>query len=1550
MSWRECLLPKQAKNKFPNEIFSRNHIRNFHKILNSREIMALQKLFTFSIFMCMYIAACSAQEKTDNSYIFTAPKSLHTRQTNQLQIIRFGCLEPSSLKVQLYVTKDYNSNETLAVTQVYKLEKGKKDSLLPFYVHFDGDDDYVYRGRIQINGTLCGKPISGSDEIHFSNSNDNIYIIQTDKPMYKPGQEVLFRVLKLDSSLRPSSKSNDSADVYVEDPKGTRLFQFLGVQLGKGMIQKKFLLADEPVKGSWRITVSSGKDTESTTFDVKEYRLPKFEVSINFPSFVLRNAKMIPVSVCAKYTYGKPVVGKLNLNTSLEIYSYQSSYDMTPILQQSVDLNGCYNYTVNVSQIDPKGYYTYRRIMVKANVIEKGTGIQINKTEYLQRSYSPLKLGFNTEENHGKFFKPGLPYRGKLTVSNPDGTPAAGESIEICADISRKRKIDIWLASREVRNCKNFTSDIKGIIKYVVGPQNADTVSVKLNARSLKYANANDVGNPSTSAFLDPFYSPSGNFMQLETINKAIPCGTQKDIKLLFTAKKSTHFKLTYQVLRLGKIVSSGTQDVNFNIEDDVSSKYENDNELINSSEVQVVPEPDESPSSSSEDDDSNENLCPSARDSRYVPPIGEVRIPLSVNASLSPSFTLLVFYVREDRETVADSQKIQVEKCFQNKVDLKFKDEVKQPGTPTSLKITSSPNSLCGIKVTDKSVSLLDSSDQLSQDKVFQLIEDLYDPGYYSSNLCYSNKPQPGLELSGKNANIRPTGYSSSYEDSYATFQEAGFVVISNLVLFSRPCVSSSGPSYYPGPGVAYAAAGPAGRPIQVAAAGTAPDARMSKIVIPLQSAVAVRSKFPDTWLFKMQMTDANGVFVAKETLPDTITEWDGRAVCINAQDGLGISNTTSIRGFQPFFISYTLPTSVIRGEEFVIVVSIFNYADAALPITVSLNKPVGFEVTSDLSKSDICIQPSTSESQSIKLKGTKVGSINITVQAQTSSSSKACGKIPTYDGLAKDAITQHLEVEPEGFAGGKTHSILFCPSDEKSKKFSKTYTLSVPKNVVPDSQRAYVDVTGNIMGPTMQNLNNLVSLPTGCGEQNMVKFTPNYLVLDYLTDIGKLTDSIKSNAIRNLNTGYQREMTFRHYDGSFSAFGENDPEGSMFLTAFVLRSFHEAKRYIYIDDNVLSRAQDWITGKQRDDGCFPNVGKIIDSGIQGGLENDNRNGTITAYVLAALLISDYQNQTVINKAVKCMQKNNPLNPYETFLYAYTLALDGNKGAVNSLVGQIQSFANTTDGVTYYMNPDGTKSLNVETDAYAVLANLKVGNSKSDILPLIRYLTKNLNPYGGFHSTQDTCVGLDALSKFAKIIFKDPVDISVSISGGLTENVKITEDNKLLVQRNKVSQVPSTLDITATGTGCGLIQTSLRYNSLTPPENNTFSLNLIGECTSTDCRQRRIVTVVKYLPQGKKSGMSLVQIKMISGTIAVQDSLDQITADRSNNILRTDIENNKVNIYLSEISNAGQQFSFDVQQIVHVYNPQPGKANVFDYYAPEFTSSTTYTFPQGPY
>ncbi len=71
----------------------------------------------------------------------------------------------------------------------------------------------------------------------------------------------------------------------------------------------------------------------------------------------------------------------------------------------------------------------------------------------------------------------------------------------------------------------------------------------------------------------------------------------------------------------------------------------------------------------------------------------------------------------------------------------------------------------------------------------------------------------------------------------------------------------------------------------------------------------------------------------------------------------------------------------------------------------------------------------------------------------------------------------------------------------------------------------------------------------------------------------------------------GYQRELTYRHGDGSFSAFGERDDSGSMWLTAFVVKSFAQARPYIFIDDADLQRSVDWFKSKQLENGCFPQV-----------------------------------------------------------------------------------------------------------------------------------------------------------------------------------------------------------------------------------------------------------------------------------------------------------------------------------------------------------------------
>lgn len=53
------------------------------------------------------------------------------------------------------------------------------------------------------------------------------------------------------------------------------------------------------------------------------------------------------------------------------------------------------------------------------------------------------------------------------------------------------------------------------------------------------------------------------------------------------------------------------------------------------------------------------------------------------------------------------------------------------------------------------------------------------------------------------------------------------------------------------------------------------------------------------------------------------------------------------------------------------------------------------------------------------------------------------------------------------------------------------------------------------------VQNLGRLVRQPSGCGEQNMVLFSPNIHVMKYLTAVGELTEGMKQKLTANMRTG---------------------------------------------------------------------------------------------------------------------------------------------------------------------------------------------------------------------------------------------------------------------------------------------------------------------------------------------------------------------------------------------------------------------------------------------
>ncbi|NWS65757.1 CD109 protein, partial [Crotophaga sulcirostris] len=1275
----------------------------------------------------------------------------------------------------------------------------------------------------------------------FSNRTSLMYMsksisvfIQTDKSMYKPGQDVMFRIVTVYPDLKPYEVT---LNIYIRDPRKKLIQQWLMEDGDLGVVSKKFQLSTNPPLGDWSIEVEVNGQVHYQRFKVMEYVLPKFDVMITAPLYYSLREEDVTGVVTAKYTYGKPVKGTITI-TCLSVSYWTNKRNITT----TMEINGSVNVTcnklmlqnLNADQSWHHGDSDYTEpIEIIAVVTESLTGVSQNSSTIIFPKQSDYFIEFM---DYSRVIKPSLNFIATLKVTRSDSNQLTAEERQNLVTITAQQS-DLLFHHSSLSHHENEATEERNLTVHVLNytvPENgiidiefpifSNTKTLRVQAEFL--SSRTDIG------VYDVFSSPSETYLQVKTKSQSIKAGKPFELSIE-SNKPVTEFH--YLVLSKEQIMAFGTK--------------------------------------------------------------AAKSFTLTAENSWAPSACILVFYVDELGVVVNDALTVPIQPVLDDKIKISWSKDKVKPSDKVSLKIsTTEPGSVIGLAVVDKSTKLLGESSDITEDSV------LHELNLYST-----------------------VQYFPLVRGSFGVFQKCSLWVSTDAIL-------EEDKEHFLYGGMI---------PIED---GFGDDMPVSKNGPPDFSNLYVRTHFPETWLWIDTKTRSDTDTTMEVTVPDTITSWVASAFVMSENGGLGVTTApVELEAFQPFFIFLNLPYSVIRGEQFILEVNIFNYLKEAAEVTVILDVNDAFEII--LTSNEI---NATEDQQSISVPSEDGKTVQFPIKP------KQLGEIPikvtAISSAASDAVIQKVLVKAEGLEQTYSQTVLLDLTENKPRAVSKTLDFTFPSDVVSGSERVQVTAVGDLLGPSINGLSSLIKMPYGCGEQNMINFAPNVYVLQYLTKTRQLREDIKSKAVAFMRKGYQRELLFQRDDGSFSAFGNEDPSGSTWLSAFVLRCFLQARPFIDIDQNVLMDTAKWIVRHQKLNGEFHEPGKVLHSDLQGGTNNPV---TLTAYIVSSLLgFPDKQHAYVIKSATNFLEdklEEGISDNYTLALVSYALSWAKSTKAKEAL-NILNERAERQGEFRFWITPAAEisdswqpRSMDIELAAYALLSHFHQDRIAEGI-PVMNWLSQQRNHLGGFSSTQqDTVVALQALSLFATLTAarKTEMDVTVTAPSLKTpETFSIDTRNRFLLQTKEIGPAqPMTVTVTAEGTGFAVFQLNVIYNTkytdrkLRSVQNKeAFDLDVDVKDDKDDKNHLTLNVCTRYLGSGTapSSGMVLMEVGLLSGFSV---SPDFIPLD--NTVKKMEKDNGKVNLYLDSLNETQVCVDIPAVRDFKVANIQDASVTVVDYYEP---------------
>ncbi|KAI3360945.1 hypothetical protein L3Q82_013149, partial [Scortum barcoo] len=517
--------------------------------LRRRNRSGTMKCYTFSI---LFLILTMESECSKDRFFISAPGVFHVGVNEKVFVQMEGSHlnNPVTLYLEHELTNSIMSRKETVVCTVggqIKTVELKVDRIL--MSHLRQKDDHPYLMLVAEGPSISGRRMS---RVLISKRRGNIFI-QTDQPIYNPTQIVKYRIFTLDHRYRPT---DETFQISIFNAAGNRIINYLKAA-ERGIRQGSFPIPDVSKAGTWKITAHyEGDETNvvSREFTVKKFVLPSFEVNIEMKqNYILLDDEEFNFTISAKYSHGEEVKGAYHCQFGVLEKDTTGGQKVKPIFIKGLELTGSVQKGAAVvslqvaklneqkqtlSEIQQNGALLYLGVFV--------TNIQSGEVQEAEVHLPIIRHRFTLDLSRTRpYFLPGYPLDVVAVVRHPDGSPAAGVSVNVAVSPSTEGTYQV-------------TTDQEGAVYPVFNIPNESPITVRVSTEGVQ--ETKEVRRAS---------SKSNSYLYLSIRNKMYSVDEVLSVTYNTFNSPTTGF-IYYMVLSRGILITYGSLAIGTSVKDNL--------------------------------------------------------------------------------------------------------------------------------------------------------------------------------------------------------------------------------------------------------------------------------------------------------------------------------------------------------------------------------------------------------------------------------------------------------------------------------------------------------------------------------------------------------------------------------------------------------------------------------------------------------------------------------------------------------------------------------------------------------------------------------------------------------------------------------------------------------------------------------------------------------------------------------------------------------------------------------------------------------------------